>query len=87
MPSPDFDLGLVTSETQLKARVIEGDNLYDAAQSIVTEEIVTVEKMLGPLTPKDVPILRCVGLNYAKHSEHPPSFVKTLQDCGSCNLS
>ena len=70
MPSPDFDLGLVAIDTKLKVRVIEGDDLCDAAKTTVTEEIVTLEKLLGPLTPKDVPILRCVGLNYAKHREH-----------------
>jgi hypothetical protein len=68
LPSPDFDLGLVSSETRLKAKVIDGDDIFDVASTIVTDEIVTVEKLLGPLTPKDVPILRCVGLNYAKHS-------------------
>ena len=34
----------------------------------VTDEIATVKELLGPLAQEDVPILRCVGLNYAKHS-------------------
>ena len=76
MLSPDFDLGLVTSGTKLEAKVMEGDDLHAAAKTRVIEGIVTVEEILGPLTPKDVPILRCVGLNYVKHSEHNSSFVK-----------
>ena len=67
--SPDFDLGLVREEDKLQARVVEGDDIYDENSVKVTEEVVTVKKLLGPLTAKDVPIIRCIGLNYAKHSE------------------
>lgn len=71
LPSPEFDLGTTTEETNLKAKVIQGD-LYDTTGSTkVTDEVVTVKTLLGPLAPSDVPILRCVGLNYAKHSESP----------------
>jgi 2-keto-4-pentenoate hydratase/2-oxohepta-3-ene-1,7-dioic acid hydratase in catechol pathway len=28
-----------------------------------------VQQILGPLTADDVPIIRCIGLNYMKHSE------------------
>jgi hypothetical protein len=28
-----------------------------------------VQRILGPLTAKDVPIIRCIGLNYMKHSK------------------
>ncbi|KAK4905076.1 hypothetical protein LTR49_025569 [Elasticomyces elasticus] len=64
MPAPDFDLGFVTSATGLKAKIVNGENLYSAA---VSEDIVTVDRLLGPLTSQDVPILRCVGLNNVKH--------------------
>lgn len=68
LPSPDFDLGLTTEETKLQAKVIQGDNIYDTTgKTTVTDEIVTVKKVLGPLTASDVPVLRCVGLNYSKH--------------------
>lgn len=71
LPSPEFDLGTTTEETNLKAKAIQGD-LYDTTGSTkVTDEVVTVKTLLGPLAPSDVPILRCVGLNYAKHSESP----------------
>lgn len=69
MPSPDYDLGFVKEEDQLKVKVLDGDDIYDGASVKLTNEIVTVKKLLGPLTSKEVPILRCVGLNYTKHSE------------------
>lgn len=71
LPHENFDLGSTTEETQLKAKVVIGDDLYDTSgATTVSNEIVTVQRLLGPLTPKDVDIIRCVGLNYAKHSEH-----------------
>lgn len=69
MPSPEFDLGSTKEGTKLQARVILGDDIYDTSGATkVSDEIVTVKKLLGPLTAQDVDILRCVGLNYAKHS-------------------
>ncbi|KAF9773504.1 hypothetical protein IL306_008655 [Fusarium sp. DS 682] len=68
LPTPDFDLGNTTEETKLQARVIEGDDIYDTTGATrVTDEVVTVKTLLGPLAASDVPILRCVGLNYATH--------------------
>ncbi|EWG41252.1 hypothetical protein FVEG_03394 [Fusarium verticillioides 7600] len=68
LPNPDFDLGDTTEETKLQARVIEGDDLYDTTGAThVTDEVVTVKTLLGPLVASDVSILRCVGLNYATH--------------------
>ena len=70
LPSSDFDLGDTTEETGLKAKVIDGDDIYDTSgKTKVTDEIVTVKQLLGPLTSSDVPILRCVGLNYATHGQ------------------
>jgi hypothetical protein len=69
MPRPDFDLGYTTAATKLTAKIISGDDIYDTSGNTkVTDEVVTVKQLLGPLTQEDVPILRCVGLNYAKHS-------------------
>ncbi|KAI7771969.1 hypothetical protein LZL87_011662 [Fusarium oxysporum] len=68
LPTPDFDLGNTTEETKLKARVIEGDDIYDTTGvTRVTDEVVTVKTLLGPFVASEVPILRCVGLNYATH--------------------
>jgi hypothetical protein len=60
---------LVTAEDKIHARVLKGDDIYDTTGTThLTDETVTVAKILGPLTSAEVPILRCVGLNYAKHS-------------------
>lgn len=79
LPSPDFDLGTTTEATNLQARVITGSDIYDTTgQTAVSDEVVTVRKLLGPLARADVPILRCVGLNYARHireaGRRPPPF-------------
>ncbi|CAN9282536.1 unnamed protein product [Alternaria alternata] len=60
LPTPDFDLGKTTVETKLKAKVVVGDNIYDdTGETKVSDEVVTVKKLLGPLTRDDVDILRC----------------------------
>lgn len=72
LPHSEFDLGNTTADTRLQARVIRGDDIYDTTGStFVTDEVVTVKKLLGPLQSCDVPIMRCVGLNYATHSTSP----------------
>ncbi|KAI1618556.1 hypothetical protein EDD37DRAFT_623111 [Exophiala viscosa] len=79
LPSEDFDLGNVTESDQLKAKVIKGDDPLDTTgKTVVSDEVVTVKKLLGPLAAAEIPILRCVGLNYAKHIKEagrtPPPF-------------
>ncbi|KAB2575664.1 putative fumarylacetoacetate hydrolase family protein [Lasiodiplodia theobromae] len=79
LSNPDFDLGNTTRETGLKAKVISGTDLYDTTGATkVTEETVTVQKLLGPLSQEDVPIVRCIGLNYKTHIKEagrsPPPF-------------
>lgn len=70
LPSPDFDIGLAEPR-QLRAKVLEGEDIFDVSgKTRVTDEVVDVERVLGPLRQGDVPILRCVGLNYAKHSTY-----------------
>jgi len=70
LPHKDFDLGHTSESDKLQAKVIVGDDLFDTTgKTVVKDETVTVKKILGPLTPSDVPIIRCVGLNYAKHSK------------------
>jgi hypothetical protein len=69
LPHENFDVGSLKADDNLKAHVITGDDVFATDGSTkVTDELVTVEKIVGPLTPLQVPILRCVGLNYAKHS-------------------
>ena len=71
LPSPDFDLGQVTESHKLRANIIQGDDIYDTSGNTrVTNDIATVKRILGPLAESDVPVVRCIGLNYAKHSTH-----------------
>ena len=71
LPSPDFDVGSTIEATKLQAKVIEGQDIYDTTgKTKVTDEIVTVKKLLGPLAQEDVPIVRCIGLNFLKHSTY-----------------
>ncbi|KAK6211408.1 hypothetical protein QIS74_10672 [Colletotrichum tabaci] len=79
LPHEGYDLGDTTEETKLKANVVVGSDIYDTSgKTRVTDEVVVVKKLLGPLAPEDVPILRCVGLNYATHireaGRKPPPF-------------
>lgn len=65
----EIDLGFVTEKDQIEAKVLVGDDIYDVTgKTKLSEETVLVKKILSPLAQSDVPILRCVGLNYAKHS-------------------
>jgi hypothetical protein len=66
-----IDLGFITEADQLKARILSGLDIYDTTgKTILSEETVLVKRILSPLSQGDIPILRCVGLNYAKHSMH-----------------
>jgi hypothetical protein len=71
LPSPDFDVGTTTEETELKAKVIQvvNSDIFDPSTK-VTDEEVTVKKLLGPVTTHEVPIIRCIGLNFIKHSTY-----------------
>jgi hypothetical protein len=72
LPSADFDVGTTTEETGLTAKIIDVANgdIF-AAETKVTDEVVTVKKLLGPVTTDEVPIIRCIGLNFIKHSTFP----------------
>lgn len=70
LPSSDFDLGKVKAADGLKAKVIEGSDIFNTTgETSVSDEVVSVKRILAPIRAQDVPILRCVGLNYAKHSK------------------
>ncbi|CAG8092971.1 unnamed protein product [Penicillium nalgiovense] len=64
----DIDIGFITAADKVQARVLSGNDIYDTTgRTRLTDEIVDVETVLAPLAKEEVPILRCVGLNYAKH--------------------
>jgi hypothetical protein len=67
---PDgFELGALHNQTStLKAKLIAGQPL--SADCIVQhDKVVSVKKLLGPLTPQMVPSVRCIGMNYASHGK------------------
>lgn len=69
MPSEDYDIGNMIESDNIVAKIIKGQDIFsEAGDTYVSDEVARVKKLLGPLGPSDVPILRCVGLNYAKHS-------------------
>lgn len=54
---------LIAAGKKVEAKVIDGD----AFEGTVTDQTLSVDELLGPLTPQDVPLVKCVGLNYMKH--------------------
>ncbi|KAK4891878.1 hypothetical protein LTR27_009577 [Elasticomyces elasticus] len=79
---PDIDE--LALEGGLKVKVLEGATPFQAAPTGEEDE---VKELLGPLTPKDVPIVRCTGLNYKTHiletgfdlPKNPTLFIKPGQ--------
>lgn len=74
----NVDLGKLALEGKpIEAKVIEGDDVF-ADTAKVTDVVKKVSKLLGPLTPQDVPMVKCVGLNYMKHIQEggrtPPPY-------------
>lgn len=66
----------------LKARLLQGLEGrryldFEAASPIHPEKIVAVKQLVGPLNAEHVPIVRCIGLNYVKHSK--PKAVEIFQ--------
>ena len=59
----DYDIGKQFAEGKtIKARVVIGSNIFTDAK--VTDEVLEVKKLLGPLTAEDVPVVKCIGMNY-----------------------
>ena len=65
---PDIDQ--LAQDGKLEVKILEGDHPLSAKP---TGEQDKVKQLLGPLTPKDVPIIRCTGLNYMTHSKFSES--------------
>ncbi len=60
-------MGLAASKGEtIKAYEIAGSALDPAAQ--VTQQILTVDALLTPLSNEEIKIVRCLGLNYSDHA-------------------
>lgn len=89
-PTTDGDVGqAMAAGTPVTARVLDGD-LFSGQLS---ETSKTVAKLLGPLQPRNVPLVKCIGLNYIRHIEeckvarppYPSVFYKPRTAVGDCN--
>jgi hypothetical protein len=60
------EIAQIAKEGKLEVNVLEGANALSAKP---TGKVEKVAKLLGPLRPSDVPIIRCIGLNYTTHSK------------------
>ncbi|KAG1906849.1 uncharacterized protein F5891DRAFT_999019 [Suillus fuscotomentosus] len=61
---PRLDVGLAAWNKQtIRAYEISGSTLDPASR--VTSNILTVEKLLSPLSREEMKVVRCVGLNYS----------------------
>lgn len=71
------DVGRLADAGKLKALVVIGEDVFADSARVTTEE-ETVKKLYGPLIAAQVPIIRCVGLNYMKHikeaGRNPPPY-------------
>lgn len=62
---PDANFHQLAKDGKLVLNVLEGS---EPLPTTPTEEKETVKDLSGPLTPADVPNIRCIGLNYKSHS-------------------
>ncbi|KAL2110140.1 hypothetical protein VUR80DRAFT_1584 [Thermomyces stellatus] len=61
---PDVGLALERGES-VSARLVTGD-VFDG---VVTDKSLTISQLLCPLTTDQVPVIRCLGLNYRDHAK------------------
>lgn len=66
--STEADLQAQVAKGGVKATVIDAPNGIFGAGAKKTDKVLPVEKLLCPLSRADVPSIRCIGLNYKKHS-------------------
>jgi 2-keto-4-pentenoate hydratase/2-oxohepta-3-ene-1,7-dioic acid hydratase in catechol pathway len=80
------DVGAVFESGNLEAYIIEGNDIYGDCK--VTSQRVAVRKLLGPLGQEEVPIIRCVGLNYMLHIKEagrkPPPYPSIFFKPNTC---
>ena len=63
------DIGRLADEGKLQAKVIEYGKEGPLSHSArVTDKVVSVTKLLGPLDLETCTDIKCIGLNYKKHS-------------------
>jgi 2-keto-4-pentenoate hydratase/2-oxohepta-3-ene-1,7-dioic acid hydratase in catechol pathway len=66
--TPQLTVDKLFGNGTLQANLIEGDIF--SSEAIVTDQVVKVSKLLAPLSREQIPIIKCVGLNYKAHSQY-----------------
>ncbi|KAI8167723.1 hypothetical protein KHU50_006445 [Colletotrichum sp. SAR 10_65] len=87
----DVGAALATS-TPVPVRVFSGTSALDASAE-PTQTVLNIQKLLPPLTRKEIGTIRCIGLNYRKHAkemnlelpEHPTLFFKPASCLNASN--
>ncbi|KAF7547304.1 hypothetical protein G7046_g9041 [Stylonectria norvegica] len=85
------DLKLKFEQQELHAVILAGDGQFDLSSAAGVRK--RVAEILPILLPKDVPIVRCIGLNYIKHIQeggrspppYPSVFTKSPNAVASYN--
>ncbi len=74
------DIGALADSGSLEAKIIQTDASGPLAETArVTDEIVKVGRLLGPLDLASCTDIKCIGLNYKKHSSSFGSLVMSLR--------
>ncbi|KAH8817400.1 fumarylacetoacetate hydrolase [Xylogone sp. PMI_703] len=61
------DVVSIAEQGKLQSNIIEGNTILIDSTIKLSGRIVTIDKLLSPLSREQVPIIRCIGLNYMKH--------------------
>lgn len=61
----EMEISQLAQAGKLEVEVLDGPSPFDVSP---TGRVERVGRLLGPLRPQDVPIVRCIGLNYKTHS-------------------
>lgn len=62
----DQDIAALAERGELHVHVCDGKTALTAQP---TGQVEKAQKLLGPLQHAEVPIIRCIGLNYKTHSQ------------------
>lgn len=60
------ELDALLKQGHLQAKLLQGSSIFDLQP---TDTVVNVKQVLGPLRWEEVPLVRCIGLNYKTHSK------------------
>lgn len=69
----DTDITKLAQEGKLQVQQFVGTDPLHLEKTDLVEDVA---RLYGPLEPKDVPIIRCIGLNYKSHSKCEYNFIE-----------